>query len=178
MPPSTFQLSASDDLLAVGRFGRTRGVRGWILVHSLAGQVADLASYNPWYLPKDGDGGFVELKPQDKKLEEERLYVRLDGCDCAEQAQRYVNQLIYVSKKVLPLLEKGEYYWHELTGLAVYGLDGYLGMVQELFTVGPHDVMVVVRDGRRLLIPYVDAIVKNVSLPQKRIEVDWASDYL
>ncbi len=164
------------DLLPVGRFGRTYGVGGWNWVHSLAGAVCDLVFYGSWYLRSNESYSAIALAS--KRLVGDRLRVQVQGCLTVEQAQGYVNRVIYVPKCALLPLQEGEYYWHELIGLEVFGLDGYLGVVQELFSAGVHDVLVVTKDSCRILIPYVDAVVKNVSLSEQRMDVEWASDYL
>ena len=51
-----------------------------------------------------------------------------------------------------------------------------LGVVKRLFTNGAQDVMELAGERTRLL-PWVAAVVKNVDLPNRRIEVAWEADW-
>lgn len=86
----------------------------------------------------------------------------------------------------MPALAEGEYYWHQLIGLEVYGRSGQqrvsLGSVAGLLETGVHDVLVVRRtvesgEPQEQLIPYADSVVLAVDVAAGRIEVDWDSDY-
>jgi len=63
-------------------------------------------------------------------------------------------------------------------GLEVVNSQGLvLGVVKGLFSNGAHDVMELSGDKPRLL-PWVrDVVVKKVDLPERRIEVEWGSDW-
>ena len=53
-----------------------------------------------------------------------------------------------------------------------------LGVVKELFETGANDVMIVEKDGKQRLIPYVpDAYVKSVDLRNRRMQVDWKPEW-
>ncbi len=85
----------------------------------------------------------------------------------------------------LPDLESGTFYWHELVGLEVTNLQGeILGTVSGLLETGANDVLVVQPtahscDQRERLIPYLmGQVVKQVSLNDVSLTVDWDIDYL
>jgi 16S rRNA processing protein RimM len=113
--------------------------------------------------------------------------VKLQGVDSKEAAARFAGLLIEVPSACLPANEPGEYYWHQLEGLAVYQVDttgaagAKLGRVDHLIETGANDVLVVRGDasasGSReseILIPYLpDTVVLAVDLDQGRILVDW-----
>ena len=77
----------------------------------------------------------------------------------------------------LPPLEDGDFYWAELEGLRVVTVEGAeLGVVKRLMETGANDVLVV-QGERERLIPYVAAVVRNVDLDSRTIEVDWDKDF-
>ena len=85
----------------------------------------------------------------------------------------------------LPDLESGTFYWHELVGLEVTNLQGeILGTVSGLLETGANDVLVVQPnarscDQRERLIPYLTgSVVKQVSVSDVSLVVDWGIDYL
>ncbi len=179
-------------MLPVGRFGRVYGVAGWLWVYPLSGGAADrLISYRSWYLrasaspigtgdlPADTSPGYSLLQLAERHLvSNNRLRVKLTNCSTPESARIYTNAVIYVPQTALPPLAGDEYYCYQLVGMTVVGLDGKLGVVREIRSVGAHDLLVVQGARRRLLVPYVERIILAVDLARQRIQVAWASDYL
>ena len=93
---------------------------------------------------------------------------------------------IVVEAGSLPTLEEGDFYWHQLQGMQVWGREPgtsddrvLLGTVDYLIETGANDVLVVRAgsgsvDDRERLIPYLPGeVVARVSLEQGVIEVDW-----
>jgi 16S rRNA processing protein RimM len=75
--------------------------------------------------------------------------------------------LLSVPRSSLPPLAAGEYYWHDLVGLAVVSPDGAaLGEVVAVENFGASDLLDVVRpDGRHVLVPLIPAAVPVVLDP-------------
>ncbi|MFG5406963.1 ribosome maturation factor RimM [Piscinibacter sakaiensis] len=95
---------------------------------------------------------------------------------------------IFISRASFPTADDGEYYWVDLIGLAVVNREErLLGEVIGLLDTGPHAVLRIAPPGRpagtgldpadELLIPFVGAYVDDVSLPERRIRVDWGADF-
>ena len=84
--------------------------------------------------------------------------------DDREQALVFSGGLVVVRTRDLPPLPPGEYYHHQLTGLAVRSADGALvGRVERILQTGANDVFVVRRpDGREVLVPLVRAAVATI----------------
>jgi 16S rRNA processing protein RimM len=90
---------------------------------------------------------------------------------------------LFVKRSSFPTAEEGEYYWVDLIGLEVVNRqDERLGTVVGLMQTGPHSVLriedVDSKTGDKLerLVPFVDAYIDEVSLPQRRIRADWGLD--
>ena len=94
-------------------------------------------------------------------------------------AEKYKGLLVAVPREHLPPAEEDEYYWSDLIGLAVENQDGdKLGTVDSLLETGANDVLVVKGGHGELLIPFIDSVIKQVSLKDRTIRVDWQADYL
>ncbi len=82
----------------------------------------------------------------------------------------------YLEAVVVPELElgRGEYYWHEVVGVAVRGVDGAeLGTVRDIYRVGENDVLVV--DGGTVApfdLPAVRAFIRVFAPRRGEIVVD------
>lgn len=90
---------------------------------------------------------------------------------------------VFVPRTSFPTAGPDEYYWVDLVGLAVVNRQGEaLGEVVGLIDTGPHSVLRVAPAGvtdeaEQRLIPFVAAFIDAVSLPERRITVDWGLDY-
>jgi len=164
-----------DELVIMGRIAAPYAVRGWIKVQTYTEYLDSLADYPRWRLGRQGewrDYTLLEAKPHGQYL-----VAHLEGVDGRSLAEALVGMDVAVARAELPAPETGEYYWDDLIGLDVVNLAGQvLGRVAGLLETGAHDVLKVTGERERL-IPFVEAIVREVDVAQGRILVDWGADY-
>ncbi len=108
----------------------------------------------------------------------ESVVAQLVGVDSPEAAAKLTNKEIFVDRALFPALPEGEYYWVDLIGLTCTNGDRIFGEISEIFESGAHPILRVKlasgpKAGTDELIPFVDAIVRSVSLPDRRVDVDW-----
>lgn len=153
-------------MIEFGRVAGSYGVRGWLRV--VVDEPDVLAAQPTWWL--EGTGYPVA----ETKLHSGTLLAKLAGIDTPEAAQKLRGRAVVIPR---PEAGEGRYYWTDLVGLQVVNEQGVvLGEVRRLFSNGAHDVMEVAGDRERLL-PFVPAYVKQVDLPNRRIEVEWGADW-
>jgi 16S rRNA processing protein RimM len=116
------------------------------------------------------------------KRQGKTVVAQLKGVENRDQAATLMGCDIAVTRADLPPLKAGEYYWTDLIGATVVDDKGVsLGLVDRLFETGANDVMVVRgagHPGSEILIPWVlPSVITQVDLQQRRITVDWDSDY-
>ena len=71
-------------------------------------------------------------------------------------------------KESLAALPPDEFYAYQLRGLTVKTEGGVLlGILEEIIPTGTHDVFVVRKEGREVLIPATDEVVVRVDLQEK-----------
>lgn len=170
------------DLVVVGQIGRVHGIKGWLKLNSFTSPAENILSY-----PKLNvvGGGTQILEIDESKQQSNGLLVHFVGFDTPEQARKLTGLELGVEADVLPLLEEGEYYWHQLLGLRVVNRQGAVfGRVSHLLETGANDVLVVVPDEnsvdeRERLIPFLKgSVVSGVDLEAGELEVEWEVDYL
>ncbi|MEO8718638.1 MAG: ribosome maturation factor RimM, partial [Burkholderiales bacterium] len=111
------------------------------------------------------------------KLHSTTVVAKLTGVESREQALALKGLKISVPRAALPAAGEGHYYLADLLGLEVVNAQGVaFGTVRQWLTNGPQDVMEVAGERTRLL-PWVPAVVKNVDLEAKKIEVEWEADW-
>jgi 16S rRNA processing protein RimM len=167
-----------DDTVIVGRVVGIFGIKGWIKLDSYTDPRENIEQYSPWLL-RTGDRwtlfGVEAFQPHGKGL-----IAKLEGIDSRDEAASLAGRDIGIRPDQLPPLAEGEYYWHELIGLTVINRPGeVLGRVESLLQTGANDVLVVRRDGRELLIPYVPGrFIDAVDRQRGEIRVDWHREWV
>lgn len=97
----------------------------------------------------------------------------LDKVTTRNDAEALRGKLVYINEKALPTLPEGEYYAHDLIGLAVFTLDGAeLGSIVEVLGTGSNDVYVIHKPGsKELLLPALDSVVKAIDFEKRSMTV-------
>jgi 16S rRNA processing protein RimM len=104
---------------------------------------------------------------------DEKPVVRLRGCDSREAVERLHGTVLRVAIADAPALEEGEYWAHQLEGLAVTDGERAIGTVREMRELPSVEVLEVVReDGEDLLVPMVGDAIRAIDLEAGRIDVD------
>ena len=165
----------------MGRIGAPFGVKGWVKVFSFADSPDSLLNRRCYWIL--GAAGLQQLEFDEIKLHGKDFVGLIKGCEVREQATGYTGLELLVPKADLPSLDDG-YYWHQLEGLRVITLSGQdLGVVQYLMETGANDVLVVKGDAQSVdkterLLPYIrDSVIKEVSLANGLMRVEWDKDY-
>lgn len=185
-----------DDAVEVGSIVAAWGVKGWIKVQPYASDPQALFSSKRWFLePAAGAGGLRPgtaalpklLKIVQAKEHGDGIVAQAQEVDDRNAAEALRGARIFVSRQSFPTADADEFYWVDLIGLAVLNREGEaLGSVVGLIDTGPHSVLrvapPVLAEGQSAqeaerLIPFVGAYVDSVSLPERRIVVDWGLDY-
>lgn len=170
-----------EDLIVLGKITSVHGVRGEVKIYSFTDPIDNLLGYPAWTLKRDGEVKQVELVSG--RLQGKILVAKLKGLDDREVARTFAGFDICVPRALLPDLDDGEYYWHQLEGLKVIDLQGQLlGRLEHLLETGSNDVMVVKPcpgslDDRERLLPYTEQCVQKVDLAAGEMRVDWDADF-
>lgn len=172
---TTMPKQESQEKIIIGRIGAPFGLLGWVKINSFADPKDKILDYEPWYFQEKS--GWQTVTIEEGKWHSNHIIVKLPGCNDRNLAQTYTNKEIFIAASQLPPPKKNEYYWKDLVGLEVINkTNENLGVVESLLATGANDVLVVKGDKSRL-IPYIKDVILQVDLEQKRILVDWESDF-
>lgn len=177
--------AGSSNLVDVGRISAVFGVKGWVKVQSFTEPAENLFDYAPWWLKTAHGVKTVEI--DEAKPHGKGFVAHLKGVDDRDLAASYAGLTIAVERNLLPELEAGEFYWHQLQGLSVISRfesgEYRLGRVARLLETGANDVLVVAADAdsvdeRERLIPYVpEQYVVDIDLAAGTMIVDWDPEF-
>lgn len=159
------------DLFEVGEIVKTRGLRGCL--KALSYLEAKSISPKP-------DAVYIETGPGQKKrfglkkinLTGRAFFIELNEINDVEAAQALVGCRVYLSKSVLDKPPEGEYYIHDIIGLAVYTEKGEcVGQIASVFSNGSHDVYVCQSEEQEILLPAVSEVVRTIDIHQRMMTV-------
>ena len=169
-PPATPQASTADDsLLEVGRLVAPQGLGGELRVVPLSDFPERFTRPGPrWLRSPRGEIQAVELLAGRQLPGRELFVVRLAAVNNRTAAEALVGHHLLASAADRPPLDEGEFHLLDLEGLQVRLLaDGaVIGTVRDLIHGGNDLLEVELPDGKRLLIPFVAAIVPEIHLEE------------
>jgi 16S rRNA processing protein RimM len=161
--------------IIVATVGAPHGLMGWAKLWPANKVSVTLSAYRRF---RRVDGHPCELNVLDSRPNGSCWLFRFEGITNRAEAGELTGAELAVSRADLPVLEQGEFYWHDLIGLRVINQQGEdLGRVSRLLETGANDVLVVTGFRERYL-PYVRGqVVKSVDPRAGGIVVDWDTDF-
>jgi 16S rRNA processing protein RimM len=161
-----------DDLVAIARIARPRGLRGEVVAEVLTDfperfeNLADVTILLP-------DGSREELKIESFWFQNERIVLKFDGFNRVEDVEQLRDSEVCVTEAEAVELEEDEFFDWQLTGCRVETADGEtLGEVREVMRTGGTEILVVENGDREYLIPFAGTICTEVNVGAKLIKVD------
>jgi 16S rRNA processing protein RimM len=147
--------------LVIGFFGRPHGVQGEIQFHILSDFPERIVPGKVVYLGARRQAATVARV----RAHGDKLLLVVEGYADRDRAALLRNETVYVRGEDVPPLAEGEFYHHELIGLAVVSDEGEpLGILAEILETGANDVFVVRgADGGELLLPSTGQVVKEIN---------------
>jgi 16S rRNA processing protein RimM len=161
--------SADDsEAIAVGRVLRAHGLRGEVRVEVLSDVEGRFDRDRELWL-RPGRGPRFRSRIVGQRRDRGTLLIRFEGVDDRDRAEALRGAVIEVDPADVPPAPDDLYYHFELVGCECHDQrSGFLGEVSEVIEDGGGDMLVVRRDGRALLVPFVEAFVLEVDVHEKR----------
>lgn len=177
------QENATGEPVILARIGKPHGLKGWLKLNSFTSPPSNLLNFQCFTVIGGAPEQVLEIDAS--SVSGDSITAHFPGYDDPESARALTGLALAVASEDLPALPAGEYYWHELEGLAVSNSQGELyGTVLRLMDTGAHDVLVVSPgadsiDDRQRLIPWrPGTVVIDVDLQAGTMTVDWDRDFL
>jgi 16S rRNA processing protein RimM len=104
----------------------------------------------------------------------DRVIFKFKGVDTITDAEHLAGADVQVPLAQRPATPEGEYYQSDLVGCQVVDQNGrLLGTVLDFQETGGVPLLEIrTQDGKELLIPFAKALLTNIDLASKRIDVD------
>ncbi|GBD38868.1 Ribosome maturation factor RimM [bacterium HR37] len=161
-------------LIPFGKVLRAHGLSGELKVFLFSGETENLQRISRVFIKRTQDSKPQEYRILAKKAQKNLVILKLEGLNSTESAEKLKGSLLMIESSDLPELGEDEYYWFQLMGLKVYTDKGeYVGRVEQLIDRALQSLLVVKneKEGKEILIPMVDAIVKEINIEKSEIVI-------
>lgn len=161
------------DYLIIGKLGGAHGVRGEVKVIPLTDDVRRFSSLKDCLILDEKEHLKETREVEKSRVDDSRTLIKFKGIDDRNEVSKLTGYYIGVSREDAVKLPEGRYFIADLIGLTVVDESrGDLGTIKDIINSGASDIIIVKRKGKNeLLIPYLNAIVKNVDLSSGKMDV-------
>jgi 16S rRNA processing protein RimM len=157
-----------EELLEIGKVLKPWGLKGCVKVFSYAESPATFRRLSALYIQTSK--GPEALAVDNIREHKNCVVLKFKDRNSVEEVQDLITETLFMHKRDLSPLEEGEYYWHDLIGMAVVTDGGkYLGVLEHIFNAGSSDIYVVQEGEREYLIPAIRDVILQVDVPGKRM---------
>jgi len=162
----------NEDLVAVARITKSRGLRGELVADVLT-DFPERFDALETVIALFASGERRELKIERFWFQKGRIIFKFSGFDSIEQAEALRGAEICVPESEAVELDTDEFFDWELTDCEVETIEGEkIGVVKELMRTGGTEILVVRGTEKEYLIPFAEAICIDVDIENKLIRVD------
>ena len=197
--------SSPQDLIEIGRVLAAYGVKGWVKIQPYSADAGALLAAKQWWLKAPvppGKSGALSRPQLTRVVSAKRhgatVVAQLSVIPDRDRAEACKGYSIWAPRSSFPKADPDEFYWVDLVGCRVMGVDddgntALIGQVTKVSDNGAHGLLHVVRaeengqggltvlldeKGRtqEVLVPFVEAHVHTVDLPNKRLDTNWPVD--
>ena len=153
----------------VGKVLKPRGLKGELKVEIITSFPGHFLELKEIFIKEGPD--WQSYNVLSAKLTDRFAFLKLDGVDSVELAEKLRKHFLYITKQDLTALGKDEFYMHDLIGLEVFDVAGnLLGTLAEVESYEANDVYVLKdRQGREYLLPAVKDVIVSISLEQNKM---------
>ena len=162
----------TEELIAVARAVKTRGLRGEIVADLLTdfperfARLEKLIAVSP-------DGGRQSLRIEEHWFQGKRLILKFAGYGSIDAAKTLVGCELAVTQAERIELPGDQFYTWELIGCRVETIKGdHLGIVRDVTATGSAEILVIEDHGRELLVPMAEDICVDIDVARNLIRVD------
>jgi 16S rRNA processing protein RimM len=166
-------------LIRIGRIIGAHGLRGALRFRPDDPASESIQNVERIFLAAGDAASESALDPREFRVSESAPHTRgtmrlmLEGIIDLNLAEPLIGKNVFVDEADLPAPEENEFYYRDVIGCEVFLLDGTrLGIVEEIIATGANDVFVVRGDGKEVLVPAIEDVVKEIDAASKRIVIE------
>lgn len=161
------------ELFIVGKIVNTHGIKGEVKVTQMTDNDQRFIPGEILYIERDS-GKLLELTIEKQRFHKNHHLLLFKEINSINEAEQLKGELLKIKEEQLPELPEGEYYVHDIINCEVYEVNGdYICVITEVYETGANDVWeIATEDDNTYLIPYIEQVVKEVHIEDKKILIE------
>lgn len=153
--------------IEIGKIVNTHGLKGHLKVEPWCDGIETFEYLNRVFVNN------IEYGIESVKIQKNIFLLKLKELDTIEEAEKLKNKVVYANEDEMPPLSEGTFYIRDIMGLSVYDGEKLIGKIFDWIETGANNVYVIKRpNGKDVLIPAIDSVVKEIDIENKRMSVN------
>lgn len=160
-----------DDYYEIGYILKPHGLKGAVNIQL---DVDDPSQYSEMesVIVRMGEN-LVPFFIASVQLKGDKGVLHLEEINCIEDANELKSCQLMLPIEVLPKLEEGKFYYHEVIGYTISDQQmGPLGIIENIFSGGNQDLIAMKYKDKEILIPIAEEIVLGADHESKMVSVN------
>lgn len=160
-----------EDMLRVGVFANTHGIRGEIKVYPTTDDVTRFKKLKVLYLDKGTE--LMKLEVSSVRFFKNMVIMKFKGIDTINDIEKYKGKDLLIERRQAVPLQENEYFICDIIDSKVVTKEGAeIGTLKEVLQTGANDVYVVkTKEGKEVLFPVIEECVLDVNTEEKVVTV-------
>ena len=158
--------------LELGQIVNVKGLKGEVKVNPFTEKINRFEEFSSVLIKLKNE--IKEFKIEKVGYHKNQVILKFQNINSVEDAEKFRNCYILISRDKLEPLEEGVYYIADLIGLDVYTENGeLLGKVDDIYNTGSNDIYVIKNElGKQKLLPGIPDVIKKIDLENQKIIVN------
>jgi len=155
----------------IGTVLKGHGLKGEVIIHPLFDNVENLHNVHA-VIAAFPNGRIEDLELEQVRTKSGKVVITFKGIEDRTSADALRGVVLSIAREHLPALEPGEFYLGELVGYEVVLDDEMMiGPVREVWDLPANEVLRVIRDGKEILIPLIEEVIREIDHNDRRIVI-------
>lgn len=156
-----------EDCYQLGYVIKTHGLQGEVQLFLDVDNPQEYQDLESVFVKQDN--GLVPFFLEHISVNAKKSLAKFEESNSIEDAEKLVASEIYLPLSNLPKLPSGEYYLHELVGLTLMNEDQPIGTIDQIYEMGPQNLISLQYKGKEILVPITDEIIHKADFEKNEL---------
>lgn len=160
-----------NDCFFFGKVTKTHGLKGEITIKLDVVNPSDFKDLR--YVLVEQGANLIPYFIESQKLNGDKMIVRFQDVNTMEQAVVFMGKGVFLPNELLPELDDDDFYYKEIIGFTLVDeQNGEVGQISDVLEYPTQAVIQVMKDGKEILIPIHDDIIRKVNKKAKILDIN------
>jgi len=159
-----------EDCYQLGEVIKTHGLKGDVTISLDVDNPSEYSELESVFVLQEQT--LVPFFIDEIHIQGKKARISFEEINSIEDASALVKCDLYLPLNILPELDKGQYYFHDLVGCQVFDRENLIGKVLNVIDLNGNNMISVSHKKKEALIPINDEIILEVDIKKKSIKAE------